>query len=565
MLQDASVESVDMMAVAGLIVAPSIYPLSSPLSRALIISELLRTIFLFCVADDGEGPRFTDPHLWSLNLSKRSRRRYPLISEKEAPLLLAHVCRSWRITALDTPQLWACLHVHLPEYITTEPWFSSAEACSSLVERRLSAFRFWLKMSRNWPISIYFTVGLKVEYGSETWKGRWNESRLLPSEKPVATDFAQELLKHSHRWENVFLSLPRVDLLPFYDSLNRSFPLLKYLELDNSNVMERREIGANRDYSIYSTPRMKGMALCGDSSNDFVLIPDGLPPTIRAVELANMMIRLTQNLNGHQLTELVLFDVPLSDTNFARFPSVFPLLEELTLNHCICTRVGQGNVITVENRVVLEKLSSLKVYLPYMDDCSPLHWIVAPVLRHLTIDRRSTLTRRRNAEHGSSRYENGVILFLAQSGAFIRSFSYTRSARKSNMINIILNAMPSLVKLRYEGIALPSATIEDLSNPAYCPRLKSIHNEGHLPKGNGFASLYCPNVDAFSKLIERRCLSRRDADIAGGRCVDSHIRELAFPLHEAQEKLLRATRAFEEAEVRWSNTHRCGKTCPGFQ
>lgn len=138
MLQDASVESVDMMAVAGLIVAPSIYPLSSPLSRALIISELLRTIFLFCVADDGEGPRFTDPHLWSLNLSKRSRRRYPLISEKEAPLLLAHVCRSWRMTALDTPQLWACLHVHLPEYITTEPWFSSAEACSSLVERRLA-------------------------------------------------------------------------------------------------------------------------------------------------------------------------------------------------------------------------------------------------------------------------------------------------------------------------------------------------------------------------------------------------------------------------------------------
>lgn len=133
MSQNTTAESVELTRLSAY---PSIYPLSSPVSRALIISELLRTIFLFCVADDGEGPRYTDPRPWS---SKHSRRRYPLISKMEAPLLLAHICRSWRRTALDTSQLWACFHIHLPEYVLTRP---STAPCSSLVDRRLTALKF---------------------------------------------------------------------------------------------------------------------------------------------------------------------------------------------------------------------------------------------------------------------------------------------------------------------------------------------------------------------------------------------------------------------------------------
>ncbi|KAJ6561761.1 hypothetical protein B0H19DRAFT_87398 [Mycena capillaripes] len=33
------------------------------------------------------------------------------MSSAEAPLLLWHVCRSWRNVALSTPRLWASLHI----------------------------------------------------------------------------------------------------------------------------------------------------------------------------------------------------------------------------------------------------------------------------------------------------------------------------------------------------------------------------------------------------------------------------------------------------------------------
>lgn len=556
MSQNATAESVELT-VTRLSAYPSIYPLSTPVSRALTISELLRTVFLFCVADDGEGPRYTDPRPWS---SKHLRRTYPLISRMEAPLLLTHICRSWRRTAFDTSQLWACFHIHLPEYVFTRP---STTACSSLVDRRLTALKFWLTMSRKCPISVYFTVGWRVEYGGAVWRDREHVFRTLPSENTVVAKFVQELLKHVDRWENVMLSVPTKDDLPsLYDSIKRNPPLLKYLELDKFNTND----GIGKQYtSLSSRSRLDGLSLCDDSYNEPVLVPGRLPPTLQYMEFAGMSIHLASRVYGHRLRELVLLDVHIIETTFARLPFVFPLLEELTLKQCTCYGAEEqdNDIDRSANPVVLEKLSSLRLSFRFMDDWFPLPFMVAPALRHLVIEggKWHDANRVLEAEFAFHEFERAITLFLYRCRAPIESFSY-RPTDEISDIHAMLFAMPGLVKLRYEGVVLSSASLKALSDPAFCPRLVSIYNEGRLHKPDDFFSRYRPNVEEFSKLIGGRCQNRRNGKLGtNGRIF---VKELSFPIHESHEISLRATREFKEADVLWTNTHICSKTCPAF-
>lgn len=556
MSQNATAESVELTRLSAY---PSIYPLSSPVSRALIISELLRTIFLFCVADDGEGPRYTDPRPWS---SKHSRRRYPLISKMEAPLLLAHICRSWRRTALDTSQLWACFHIHLPEYVLTRP---STAPCSSLVDRRLTALKFWLTMSRKCPISIYFTVGWRPEYGSAAWRDREHVFRTLPSENTVVAKFVQEVMKHLDRWENVILSVPKDDLPPLYDRSKRNLPLLKYLELDRFYANDNDRIG-RRYPSLHSRSRLEGFSVCGGSYERFVLDPGRLAPTLRYMEFAGMGMRFTSRVYGHRLRELVLLDVQVNDTTFVRLPLVFPLLEELTLKQCTCYGAEEqdNDIDLIANPVVLDKLSSLRLSLPFMDYWFPLPCMVAPALRHLVIEGGNLwkdADRAVEAAQVFRGFERAITLFLYRCRAPIESFSYRPALEISN-IKAMLFAMPDLVKLRYEGVVLSSASLKALSDPALCPCLVSIYNEGQLRTPDRIISHYRPNAEEFSKLIGGRCQNRRNGKLGtNGRMF---VRELSFPIHETHEILLRATREFKEADVLWTNTHICSITCPAF-
>ncbi|KAJ7844769.1 hypothetical protein B0H14DRAFT_2358444 [Mycena olivaceomarginata] len=75
---------------------------------------------------------FIDPHVALLSPARRLPQdvmaeifvaalpldRNAIMSSAESPLLLCHVCRTWRAIALSTPRLWASLHVVVPKNIS---------------------------------------------------------------------------------------------------------------------------------------------------------------------------------------------------------------------------------------------------------------------------------------------------------------------------------------------------------------------------------------------------------------------------------------------------------------
>ncbi|KAJ6512628.1 hypothetical protein C8R45DRAFT_1206661 [Mycena sanguinolenta] len=97
---------------------------------------------------------FIDPHLALISPARRlppevvaeifaaclPSHRNPIISGKEAPLLLSHICHEWRNIALTTPRLWASLHVIAP----------IEKRCQEIRE----AVDIWLSRSGVLPLSI---------------------------------------------------------------------------------------------------------------------------------------------------------------------------------------------------------------------------------------------------------------------------------------------------------------------------------------------------------------------------------------------------------------------------
>ncbi|KAJ7452122.1 hypothetical protein B0H11DRAFT_2074381 [Mycena galericulata] len=98
-----------------------------------------------------------------------------VMAESDAPLLLCHICSTWRSLALSTPQLWASLHIST---LLSEPRMSSM----------IDAAYGWLSRSGVAPLSI--SVSAARIYDSDLTK-------LLAT-----------LQSFSLRWEHIRLRLP---------------------------------------------------------------------------------------------------------------------------------------------------------------------------------------------------------------------------------------------------------------------------------------------------------------------------------------------------------------------
>ncbi|KAJ7646559.1 hypothetical protein FB45DRAFT_998043 [Roridomyces roridus] len=82
-------------------------------------ADIIREIFVACLPTD----------------------RNAVMSAKEAPLLLAHICSAWRSIALTTPSLWASLHIPAV-FVLEDP------------QRRIPAVSQWLQRSGSCPIAV---------------------------------------------------------------------------------------------------------------------------------------------------------------------------------------------------------------------------------------------------------------------------------------------------------------------------------------------------------------------------------------------------------------------------
>ncbi|KDR83129.1 hypothetical protein GALMADRAFT_58315, partial [Galerina marginata CBS 339.88] len=78
-----------------------------------------------------------------------STHRNPIMAASEAPMLLTHVCSSWRTIALSSPRLWAQLHITFCD--NYRAFRSRAE---KTLQIRCDVVKEWLGRSGTCPLSI---------------------------------------------------------------------------------------------------------------------------------------------------------------------------------------------------------------------------------------------------------------------------------------------------------------------------------------------------------------------------------------------------------------------------
>ncbi|KAF5382821.1 hypothetical protein D9757_007311 [Collybiopsis confluens] len=139
----------------------------------------------------------------------------------EAPLVLTRVCRNWRQIALGTPRLWTSLHVYLPPNL-------SDVACS----QRIEGVTAWLERSGSLPIRLSF-------HGSTDLTRAHSYLHHVSPIPPHLLELTQKnmasmigaLLRFSHRFGQVFLSLSSANFSNFASVAPSTFPLLTSLRL----------------------------------------------------------------------------------------------------------------------------------------------------------------------------------------------------------------------------------------------------------------------------------------------------------------------------------------------
>ncbi|KAJ7767259.1 hypothetical protein B0H16DRAFT_354357 [Mycena metata] len=137
--------------------------------------DVLREIFLACLPSAGN----------------------PVMSSREAPMLLVQVCSNWRKIAFATPQLWSSLHVVVPNVARLRDLTTAVDA--------------WLARSGVLPLSITLAVSAACE----------------PASDNVAT-MIDVLANFSQRWKRIKLTLsPRTILTPLTNLHASDVPLLE--------------------------------------------------------------------------------------------------------------------------------------------------------------------------------------------------------------------------------------------------------------------------------------------------------------------------------------------------
>ena len=131
---------------------------------------------------------------------------FPTLSVKEAPLLIALVCKAWKELVYNTPRLWSSFEIE----IRGSPSGTSAE------DLRLSRLmKIWLQRSGS-----RYALSVRVVHDP---LGRVDDVRSAP--------LLLELVKHARRWRHVEFVVPSASLAVLQNILPEDFPILRSLTL----------------------------------------------------------------------------------------------------------------------------------------------------------------------------------------------------------------------------------------------------------------------------------------------------------------------------------------------
>jgi hypothetical protein len=160
--------------------------------------ELTSEIFLYCLPDSD----FIHPDPFT------------------APLLLCHVCRPWRHIALDTPGIWASLHLNLAWFC---PPYEEAEEEEEEAEELLDLpafFRDWISNARNMPLSVH----VEDDHSSPP--------------KHEVEPLLSMIGRRSAQWHKIMLCVSPAYFCLVFPSESLIFPSLHHLAVRNACLFE---------------------------------------------------------------------------------------------------------------------------------------------------------------------------------------------------------------------------------------------------------------------------------------------------------------------------------------
>ena len=141
-----------------------------------------------------------------------------VMSVREPPILLTHVCSSWRNVAHATPRLWQTIHIavpcNTPGIFAVEYSGFQSDMVEQIAHRRAEAVLEWISRSAACPLDISL---------SQCGKG-------VPD--GFYDNIIEYLIRFSDRWREVSFSAPYLALVPVAALPTSKVPLLESLNLN---------------------------------------------------------------------------------------------------------------------------------------------------------------------------------------------------------------------------------------------------------------------------------------------------------------------------------------------
>ncbi|KAJ7157649.1 hypothetical protein C8R43DRAFT_997237 [Mycena crocata] len=231
-----------------------------------------------------------------------------IISSREAPLLLCHVCSGWRSIALSTPRLWTSLHIVVPD------------------EPRLKDILFlakrWISRSGVLPLSLSIAIS----------------ACLADSEAASAAPLLSVLAEVSNRWQAVEFTTP--DYMYQMDWFSQP---LSALTPDGVPNLKTVTFGCNNP-DVLSTPFLAS-------------------PGIHSLSLYNIPSSIdAASISWHSLTRLELGSSYAKDSGPWSGHIILEILRRcVNLETCTLVIMSSDPELITDDSVTLPHLTSLRV------------------------------------------------------------------------------------------------------------------------------------------------------------------------------------------------------------
>jgi hypothetical protein len=228
------------------------------------------------------------------------------MANSDVPLLLGRVCSGWRRIAYGCAELWASIHIAIPD-----PRTSDEEAL--LHRLRLEATTEWLMRSGVMPlhISIY---------------GRFNRAagRITNVEQcDWVTLYVKALLPFASRWKTLDIAVPLCLLEPWNNLTGQEVPLLRNIRI----------LSTERRWGFISTRLPNSFRLLSQASLNSLNTPYYLNEFNKG-SLTHLTVTRPQSFASTEEMVSFFLGFPILkklDFSFGYFPSILPPLSAQTL------------------------------------------------------------------------------------------------------------------------------------------------------------------------------------------------------------------------------------------